>query len=66
MAGYFSGPHFFERRDAERFAISMIGSYGGADDLPLLRTFVDQVELSWNARNALAEIEARALNAAQR
>ncbi len=29
MEGYFSGPHFFERRDAERFAISMIGSYGG-------------------------------------
>lgn len=66
MEGYFSGPHFFERRDAERFAISMIGSYGGADDLPLLRTFVDQVELSWNARNALAAIEARASTVAQR
>jgi hypothetical protein len=65
MEGYFSGPHFFGRSDAERFAISMIGSYGGAEDLPLLRTFVDQVDLSGSARKALAAIETRASFAAQ-
>ncbi|EOG4608988.1 hypothetical protein ACRRQE_005369 [Pseudomonas aeruginosa] len=65
IEGYFSGPHFFGRSDAERFAISMIGSYGGAEDLPLLRTFVDQVELSGSALKALAAIETRASFAAQ-
>ncbi len=65
MEGYFSGPHSFGRSDAERFAISMIGSYGGAEDLPLLRTFVDQVDLSGSARKALAAIETRASFAAQ-
>lgn len=59
MEGYFSGPHFFGRSDAERFAISMIGSYGGTEDLPLLRTFVDQADLSGSARKALAAIETR-------
>ncbi|WP_338012254.1 hypothetical protein [Pseudomonas mandelii] len=65
MEGYFSGPHFFGRSDAERFAICMIGSYGGTEDLPLLRTFVDQVDLSGSARKALAAIETRASFAAQ-
>ncbi len=60
MEGYFSGPHFFGRSDAERFAISMIGSYGGPEDLPLLRTFVDQVDLSGSARKAIAAVETRA------
>ncbi len=59
MEGYFSGRHLFGRSDAERFAISIIGSYGAAEDLILLRTFVDQVELSGSARKALAEIEIR-------
>lgn len=59
IEGYFSVSHFSGRRDAEQFAISMIGSFGGIEDLPLLRTFVDQEDLSGSARKALAEIETR-------
>ena len=65
IEGYLSGPHFFGRSNAERFAISMIGSFGGTEDLPLLRTFVDQVDLSRSARKALAAIETRASLATQ-
>ncbi|WP_271105884.1 hypothetical protein [Pseudomonas tohonis] len=59
IEGYFPAPHLF-RNDAERFAIDMIGSYGSTEDLPLLRTFVDQMNLSESARKAIAAIEARA------
>ena len=59
LEGYFPGPSFFGEADAERFAISIVGSYGSADDLPLLRTFVDHVDLSASARKALAAIETR-------
>ncbi|HFD3767542.1 TPA: hypothetical protein ACF3UW_003073 [Pseudomonas aeruginosa] len=65
LEGYFPGPSLFGRSEAKRFAISMIGSYGAADDLPLLRTFVDQVDLSESARKALVAIETRASSAAQ-
>jgi len=65
LEGYFPGPSFLGERDAERFAISMIEAYGTADDLPLLHTFVDHVDLSASARKALAAIETRATSAAQ-
>ncbi|MBS1820592.1 MAG: NERD domain-containing protein [Acidobacteria bacterium] len=64
LEGYFPGPSFFGEGEAERFAISIVGSYGSADDVPLLRTFVDHVHLSGSARKALAAIETRASSAA--
>jgi hypothetical protein len=60
IKGYFSGPPLFGEGEAERFAISAIGSHGNYDDLALIRTFVDHVELSGSARKALAAIESRA------
>lgn len=60
LEGYFPGPFFFGEQEAEQFAISMIGRYGTADDLPLLRTFVDHAGLSASARKAIAIIETRA------
>ncbi|MEB2400147.1 MAG: hypothetical protein OZ927_11460 [Alcaligenaceae bacterium] len=62
LEGYFPEPSFFGEGRAERFAISMIESYGTVNDLPLLRTFVDHVNLSGSARKAIAAIEARALS----
>lgn len=39
---------------------SLIGEYGGAEDLLLLRSFIDQVDLSESVRKALSAIEKRA------
>ncbi|WP_321906323.1 NACHT domain-containing protein [Burkholderia cenocepacia] len=63
LEGYFPDPFFFGEGEAEQFAISIIGSYGRSDDLPLLRTFVDHVRLSASARKALATIETRTSSA---
>lgn len=65
LEGYFPGPAFFGEGDAERFAVSIVEAYGTADDVPLLRTFVDHVDLAGSARKALAAIETRAASAAR-
>lgn len=60
IEGYFAGPSVFGHREPERFAIALIGEYGAAEDLLLLRSFVDQVDLSESVRKAVSAIEKRA------
>ena len=58
QVGYF--PHFaYDKRDVLQFSVSLMGNLGGIEDLPLLRSLSDDLELGESAIKAIQLIEGR-------
>lgn len=61
QVGYF--PHFaHDKRNVLRFSVGLIGNLGGIEDLPLLRSLSEDLEIGESAIEAIQLIEGRAGN----
>lgn len=59
--GYF--PHFaYDKRDVLQFSVGLIGNLGGTEDLPLLRSLSEDLQIGESAIQAIQLIEGRVGN----